>query len=337
MKTDGWVSDTICVGLELEFENVSVQTTALTANNLFPDGHLLEFKRDGSLRPRDESTEIVFSGPLSGAGINKALQQIHKLVEALPFTISWRCGMHVHIDCRDISWQAAYRAFVLSAMIEPLLYAWDGTGRRENKFCQSIVDSIGSFTGENQVIPNVHFTKYSVVNAHSLSVLGSLELRFAASTASLRRMRQYINLGMALRVCGESFPSSERMIESMLESPHMAQWLSENIPGEAGPRLSALAVDLNFNRPSNAALIAGLRLKSVERLFTNDPVGGRHKVRRPLRPELANGEEPLIPRRPDDMMWMDEAVVVPEPNFDMNRVLEEHFEAEMARALNAIR
>lgn len=272
-----WVSDTLCVGLELEYEGVSSDVVMEKYAQKY-EKRLLAFGGDGSLRPRRQNTEVKFNGPLAGSLIDEALAQVTDLLSWHRHRISWRCGMHVHVDCHGIEFARPYRSVILATLIEPILFAWDGTGRQENKFCQSIVDSVYSYLPpvrhkKGQVMPAL--TKYSLLNLRSLFTLGTLELRFAGSTKSMTRVIDFINLGMGLREASLGFNSGEELIVSVLEAPRISSWLEQHTHPLFAEQLVPVAERGGFMEPPIPAMNAALALAEYEKQLTPTIVGGR--------------------------------------------------------------
>jgi len=222
MKT--LVSNEVCCGLELEYEGVSYGDTE-RAYVRGPVAGLLSFHEDGSLRPRGRNTEIIFNQPLAGPNVGIALSDVGYLIDTLPYEVTWRCGMHVHIDFRGLSFAQATKAIVIAAMLEPVLYAWDGGGRQENKFCQSITDSVATYLEGSILGGNLNLTKYASVNLSSLRVTGSMELRFASGTKDIDRMTRFINIGFAIRQATLAFVDGVAIVKSFAYAGSLEKWI----------------------------------------------------------------------------------------------------------------
>lgn len=266
------VSDTVCAGLELEYEGIAAERVMEFYNGKFRKP-LLGFCRDGSLRPRQQNTEIKFSGPLSGPLIEEALSQIHEVLTWHRHRVSWRCGMHVHIDCRGIDFAQAYRAAVLTALIEPVLFAWDGTGRQENKFCQSISDSVYAYCVPRRKTPIL--TKYASLNLKSLFERSTIELRFGSSTKDMNRVRSFINIGLGLRAAPAPFESGAALMESVLSAPNLAAWFEANMHPLMARELVPVAKREGLTQPNMTGLTAALTLCEYERGLAPRIIGGR--------------------------------------------------------------
>jgi len=271
-----WVSNTICVGLELEYEGVSYMTVQEAYDATFTK-RLLSFSDDGSLRPRRMNTEIKFSGPLSGELIDEALAQVATLLSTHRHHISWRCGMHVHVDCRGVEFVRPYRSAILATLLEPILFAWDGTGRQENKFCQSIVDSVYAYLPAiardgRPAFPQL--TKYSLLNLRSLFELGTLELRFAGSTDEMARVIDFMNIGMGLREASAGFSSGEELVVSVLETPSLSQWIERHTHPLFAEQLVPIAEAGRHVMPTLASMNAALALVEYEQHLKPTIIGG---------------------------------------------------------------
>lgn len=237
------VSERISVGLELEFEGVNFQHPRdwyerSYANRSKPS--YLRFKNDGSLRPQDCNTEMTFVAPLQGNALREALDHVERVIGWHDFELSWRCGMHAHIDFRGMVHSRAYTAVLMAAVLEPALFAWDGTGRQENKFCQSIVDSVEAYDGGNGFNP----TKYASVNLASLDHFGSVEMRFAGGTKDIKRITSFINIGMGIRDVADRMGPREVLL-SVLHAPSLDNWVALNMHPLAAEQLVPVLADMD--------------------------------------------------------------------------------------------
>lgn len=226
------VSRSVCCGLELEYEGISHAASHKACATKFSGDTLLNFKSDGSLRPRERSTEMVFVAPLAGSLVFSALDQVKYLVENLDYALSWRTGMHVHIDFRGMGFGCTQILGPLLSIMEPTFFVWDGTGRQENKFCQPISASVLSYVPNNGNNRGKNaqggLTKYSSVNMYSLRKLGSLELRFASSTKSVPRMLEFINIGIATREVVNRFDTPHSLLDSVFSAPSLGEWIMQH-------------------------------------------------------------------------------------------------------------
>lgn len=213
-------------GLELEYENVSHDITHDTLYRVHED-MLWQAERDGSLRPGDQNTELKFGVGLSGKQVIAALNQLAAL-DDLPYKISWRCGMHVHTDYSGLINDVAFRALIISSILEPAMFTWCGAARVESKFC-----SPTSYSSD-YVLRGNHFQpqKYTAFNLAPLQGLGTCELRVADSTRDTRLMLDYINLGFELRRLGREFESGWHILDTMVQHKTSTTWIERHLHPE---------------------------------------------------------------------------------------------------------
>lgn len=267
-------SNQIGVGLEMEYEGVSARTSMGIGDTMAANGEellLLNFKTDGSLRPNDRNTEITFYQPLSGKNILRALDQIKRINAEVGYEVSWRCGMHVHIDHRGASYATAYRGLILFTLIEPLLFQWAGPARRESKFCPATSDILLSIWDDKsnpartmalqKKMPRL--AKYSAANLGALHRLGSVEYRYGNSTTDTDIMLDYINIGMGLRLIAEEFESGYEIIEAVLTATTPNEWLREYAPKPMAKALERTAADMDA-LASEVSIFAALKLAERE-------------------------------------------------------------------------
>ena len=181
--------------------------------------------------------------------------------------------MHVHVDHRGSTHKAAYKELILACLLESALFGWAGYGRMESKFCSPITDVYAHLwdMGASRSAPSM-FTpsKYVSLNLLPLSNLGSVELRCADSTRDVKRMLQYINIGMGMRLVSESFSTSLDMIDSLLARPSIGDWLGEFAPTEMAEALSPYGSENKYL--SSASAQAAMYLAEREALVPDNPI-----------------------------------------------------------------
>lgn len=231
---------TINAGLELEYEGVNYTTIRQDLRKIGDECWHAE--RDGSLRPYDHNTELKFQGPLQGNLILQALDNLSILdYHRDQITTSWRCGMHVHIDYTGISYIVAHNTYILSAMLEPILFAWGGPSRVESKFCGPTTQLAYSFAKNKGRLLDAK--KYSAVNLRSIAERNTVEFRYGDITLDRARMLDYINVNMAMRIVSEQFESGWDILDSILHANSCAAWIDRHMHPLAAKELLPVAVE----------------------------------------------------------------------------------------------
>jgi len=226
------------VGVEIEVEEVN---PAALKRSL---GHIWEVVRDGSLRPPERSAEL--RSPTPGYSGKQLVESIDALAtcEALDDAhFGWRAAAHAHIDMRDKTSEDIQYTLVLYALIEPFIFAWDGTGRHESRFCMpwwvcsgdiSTAVNITNATNDNDFSSNIgHFSKYTALNLEPLRRFGTIEFRHAQSTRDRGRLLEYINICLDISNASLKHPDTapiDMVLEFMTKGPELfiPRWFSAN-------------------------------------------------------------------------------------------------------------
>ena len=236
------IDSTRNVGIEIEIENVD---RSMVAREL---GDIWCTTGDGSLRPANRSVEILFPVPgYCGAKIIEALDALALSPTLQAGRYGWRTATHAHIDMRDKTLEDIHMLTVFYALLEPFIFAWDGKGRHESRFCMpwwvcskdmfiaTDLSTSSTATESRQArqarLAVSQFSKYTALNLAPLSTIGTVEFRHMQSTIDRARLLTYINL--CLDIVGISDRAMDRtpidLVMQYLEEgpdPFIRSWLS---------------------------------------------------------------------------------------------------------------
>jgi len=81
----------------------------------------------------------VVTAPIGGDNIKKHLTELGKIINK-NVKINDSCGIHVHVDARDIDALGMDKVMWLYNKVEPLLYIIAGADRIDNEYCQPVKD-----------------------------------------------------------------------------------------------------------------------------------------------------------------------------------------------------
>ena len=205
------VDNKTLLGVEIELE----RSDLMVAPKLL--GKHWRMEGDGSLRLN--GAEIVFREPLRGDDAVEAINIAHKVTSKCLF--SQRCGLHVHVDMRDIPKPVAYEFVYLYILFEPLLLGFCGADRESNNFCvptythkqllarlgrhNTIMDIAEWFAGGDR--------RYAALNFASYRTHGSFEFRAMRGTADPDVLVPWINMLLCLLVYAKTLPDVMSMIK----------------------------------------------------------------------------------------------------------------------------
>lgn len=114
-------------GLEIEFNQCSSEFTPVTR---WAKRWHAEVHEDGSC-----GWECVTS-PAAGRLLTKQIIQLGEAMETAGAAADERCGVHVHVDARDLNLHAIRRLSYVYGLVEPILYAVAGQNRVGQHYCQ---------------------------------------------------------------------------------------------------------------------------------------------------------------------------------------------------------
>lgn len=81
--------------------------------------------------------EIV-TRPIAGEHVATTLTLLGKALAEADATVDDTCGLHVHVDARDVRWADMRRLIALYCSVEPALYAMVGPQRIRSDYCEAV-------------------------------------------------------------------------------------------------------------------------------------------------------------------------------------------------------
>ena len=73
--------------------------------------------------------------PVAGEHVKPCLTDLTDMLKAQGNTADNRCGVHVHVDARDIQWPSMLRLLRVYTLLEPILYLIGGQNRLSGRYC----------------------------------------------------------------------------------------------------------------------------------------------------------------------------------------------------------
>ncbi len=84
------------------------------------------------LRKRDGSCGYeMMTAPIAGDHISKCLQELGTALQQDNAAIDKSCGLHVHVNCIDFSWEDIYRLMWVYSQLEDVLFQLGGAWRKQ--------------------------------------------------------------------------------------------------------------------------------------------------------------------------------------------------------------
>jgi hypothetical protein len=181
------------------------------------DGMTWDIKLDGSCGLHGYGFEI--SSPamqLDEMGECTEMKTVCEALSSLHPRIDRKCGLHVHVDCRDFNWREVRNLVTLWTRYEPFFYELTPVSRRDNSYCEPFrATRWGQAAHENfynveQAIaaPDERvFQSYGarIPRGSSLNISGwwrhgRVEFRLGAGTVNYEKIARWVQL--LISVCG---------------------------------------------------------------------------------------------------------------------------------------
>lgn len=207
------------LGLEIEVEGHNLP-------NLL--GSVWKCEHDGSLR--GESCEYVLKHPTDVDGIKDALDYLDKQYAAAGArpTESFRAGVHVHVNCQELTFIELFNFITLYLIFENLFVRWCGHAREGNLFClrssdaEYVLDELSrslkiasnhrDLSYFLQMVFSEDQIRYLSMNLGALGKYGSLEFRAMRSTPNLSLIYGWANVLYSLRETAKTYSNPQAIM-----------------------------------------------------------------------------------------------------------------------------
>lgn len=150
---------------------------------------------------RDGSCGYELVSPiLSGEDGLHQIEVVCGVLKQVGAKVDRSCGLHVHVDARNLAKKDVAKVFIGYARYEPLFDALMPESRRQNLngYCQSIKSAVNyshEFASDLQRAYNRLFhTRYTKVNLESLIRHGSIEFRQHSGTIDANKITNWVVL-----------------------------------------------------------------------------------------------------------------------------------------------
>ena len=187
------------VGIEVEAEF----DDHLTNSGMVGGFWRLEY--DGSLRGFNP-LEFVSRGSVGLHNWEQAVEALEDVISTNPFNYSYRAGIHVHVDVRNLTIAQLENFVTLYYMLEPQLLAFCGENRSGNLFCLGVSEAeyqktrfIKAMIKEDLDYVCTDDIRYSALNFTSLEKYGSLEFRAMDTREGLQGLKEWVKMLHAIR------------------------------------------------------------------------------------------------------------------------------------------
>ena len=220
------------IAVEIEVSSISENTGIDTAVSKWNGGIV----KDGSLP--DTGFEIN-TAPASGDTFVSQVTEICKALSNSDAKVTTDCGLHVHVDARDLTYYGIRRLATIYSVIERALFQAVSPSRRESRYCEPCGDryrnNIGKLTDFKRngfradVVESVYggetdiknrkrdkydSARYAALNLHSWYYRGTVECRMFNGTVNADKIIQWGILWALIVDAANTLTDKE--IESMI-------------------------------------------------------------------------------------------------------------------------
>lgn len=180
--------------------------------------------RDGSLRG-EEALEYVLARPSSIDDVEKALAHLREAFNHANSRIdeTVRAGVHIHINCQQLTLKELYNFFVLYLALENVLIKYCGEYREGNLFCLRCQDAefllyeLVAAAKDRGFMRHFHSDdlRYASMNVKALGDYGSLEFRAMRSTKDFDAILDWAKILLNLRQVAVKFDNPVQIIQEV--------------------------------------------------------------------------------------------------------------------------
>jgi len=227
------------VGLEIEVATVNSDTGSLEDACRTWHASIVE---DGSVSNGFE----INTSPASGDYLLKMIERIGRGLSQAGATVDARCGLHVHVDCRDFTFYDMRKLVKLYTKIEPALFAMMPGSRRRSAFCRPcgarFVYDLDAFKipkdSKKQLLTNVleiepsinckgqrdhkngrYGSRYNALNLQSWLYRGTIECRLHTGTVNPHKLECWALLWQA--IVDYAYRLTESQIDALVDNRYL--------------------------------------------------------------------------------------------------------------------
>lgn len=203
------------VGIEIEAEGRRLPNI---------DTEVWKSEQDNSLR--GESFEYVLRQPVPFSLTTEVLAQIQEEWKQNEAKIknSPNAGVHVHINCSDLTVKQLYNYISLFLVVENILVDASGKDRIGNLFClrasdaEFLIDALGLAIREQDLrILHTDELRYAAINVKALGDYGSVEFRSWRSDGDLKGIAWWCSLLQHLKALARIVDSPAQIVADVSE------------------------------------------------------------------------------------------------------------------------
>ena len=171
---------------------------------------------DGSIEAHGDGSrgvEFVSRSPSNGDGLYKDVLYLSGFVSE-GFSVNRSCGMHVHVDGRDLDYKGLKYALLIGKSVQSIIYMMLPPSRNNGRWCRRIpmsresilrisnneefIDSWYASWGVDPSMEKYNNSRYCGMNMHARIIHGSIEFRYHSATINPTKIINWIKICTAI-------------------------------------------------------------------------------------------------------------------------------------------
>ncbi len=208
---------------------------------------------DGSLR--GAALEYVLRVPCERG---KVMQRLTYLQDSLKHAGSKlepsdRCGVHIHVNCQDLTSQEVINFAILYLIFEDILVKWCGEQREGNLFCLRASDADRIIQGlvrcrQDDSLNHMQRDeyRYGAINLSAIQKYGSVEFRAMASPKNFESINTWAQMLLKVQDASRLYKEPHEIIEDLSRTgggPYVRRVFQEYAKELRCPELQDLCLD----------------------------------------------------------------------------------------------
>lgn len=169
--------------------------------------------------------EFVMRGGMQGDELYQSIDNLTSVLKYKDWYVNRSCGLHIHIDARDLSPRELSSVLKVAKMSESIIYKMMPPSRWNGRWCRKIplslseidrmglseehfVDSWYSAFDVRPTMEKYNDSRYCGVNMHSRIIHGSIEFRHHSGTLDPNKIINWIEICQRIVNAGENLANS---------------------------------------------------------------------------------------------------------------------------------
>lgn len=177
---------------------------------------------DGSLR--GTSREFVLKAPCHKNKTKSRLDFLQQELKEMNAKLlpSDRCGVHIHVNCQDLTVTQVINFAVLYLVFEEILVKWCGENREGNLFCLRASDAemliqeivICRMRGNLNSLQNDKY-RYASINLSAIRKFGSVEFRAMGTPKKFASIQLWIDMLLRVQEASLGYKEPHEIVEDL--------------------------------------------------------------------------------------------------------------------------